>query len=124
MLCCCASGKWEGDIVFIGEVVSAKTDGKLIVDNGEKYVKVDAVFRVVEIIRGASEERTGEIEIEYRIMRTDPDHESLKVDKKSLQQLLNLEFKPGNWHKILATYINKKHITKIFSVQQLGVWYK
>jgi hypothetical protein len=124
LACCSSAPNWTGDITFIGEVLHAETDGKLIDVDGEKYVILKAVFRVIDI-KSASVKREGEIEIEYHIMRTSPDIESLKVDPKSLCQLLSWEFHKGNWLRVVAEYLNGKHVDKIYSVQELLVdkWY-
>jgi hypothetical protein len=105
------------DLVFSGEILNAETDGSLIIEGGEKYIRIDVWFRVVDALQSKLKEND-EILIEYRIMRTKPDIESLSADK---DVLLNWEFHKGNVMRVFAKFIDGKYIEKIYSVQQVYI---
>ncbi len=105
------------DVHFIGEIVSAETDGKLIRKNGERFVIVSVVFSVIDA-DDAFKKENAEFEIKYQIMRTDPDIESLRIDKTSL---LDWTFHKGNIYKVDAEYRNGNYVERVYSVQDLGI---
>jgi hypothetical protein len=103
------------DIEFMGEVVSANTNGEEVLEGNEKYVKIVVVFSVVK----SSMLKVGDrIEVEYHIMRTTPDIESVQSDKNSL---LNWTFHEGNVIKVQAKRSGKIYIDCIYSIQELNI---
>ena len=103
------------NIEFLGEIKSANTDGNIIVENDEKVVKVMVIFRVI-----SSEVRltSDEILIVYYINITNPDSETIDINRDSL---LKWTFHTGNIFKVRATRKNGVLMEQVFSEQDLGI---
>jgi len=96
------------ELVFIGKIINVRSNGIVVSKNNERFVIVNVNFVNID-----TNER---IWIEYHIMRTNPDIESVKIDRESL---FNWTFRIGNIYHVRAKNVFGKYIEEIYSVQEL-----
>ena len=96
------------ELVFTGKIINAKSNGVMVYENNEKFVVVKVKFINIDT--------NEKIWVEYHIIRTNPDIESVKIDRESL---FNWTFRRGNTYHIRANNVFGKYIEKIYSVQEL-----
>jgi hypothetical protein len=96
---------------FIGQVISAETNGKIIEVNQEKYIIVNALIKIIEEDSNLIK-KNQTIKIEFRLMQTNLGIETVKSD-----DFLNYNLEEGNIIHINVIKHKGKYYEEVYSVQ-------